>query len=753
MPLSWILIYTMAMALRTLLGITTKRSGKLPASFLPTRQRQSDTTVFMTSTPTLAKWEILKKSAMQVSVSMVDLGSPSGMSILKTWKTETEFWNLYRTKYTTLINKAREFLRNHAKALAENPSGPRPKAAIFISAGFDASEWESEGMQRHKRNVPTEFYAQFTADVVKMSQEEGLGVDGRVISVLEGGYSDRALSSGVLSHLCGLTSTSKDTPSPDQPSAPSPGQPSAPGTSVTDTTESAPTLKLAPNLAEYTSDWWSPRYLDEMQALTAPPTKSREKSTSTFRSSTRSSSAKVVAPPRERKSVGSYPGLDPMPFHLPEIGWATASCELFKTVIPRNRQTTSHAPEDLGAAASRQRQQVARDGGSMNPDTVRRPPPVPVDDKRTLRVRKTKSPTPYSPRPATPRQQAMRKNRRKTLDGNESPDVSRESSPSVDARRRKSTAAVAPVATDEIGASNNSKILSMDGSSSAKSSRPTSASGSRKSSPDTPKKSSAMRRAPPVPKVPTTFLPSKLSDQVARPEDDDVENLSTGLRKIKLVMPSPEEQAVREKKANEARKHNAKGAKTPKSPATRKTTSTKTAKGKTVLHPETLPTSSPPALPTPPIGVSASDDMAKQENQPSNFGLSSDTLVASSPMMPPANAAGPSAMELMFPVAKPSEWATPSVPPATSQQQASFATTDSPPQTPDNNLHMDISPLQSNVFSPPTSEGHTKTGLPVFTSSSAIPFAASETTTERHPKDQPHTSYPQNNSESNYPSM
>lgn len=643
---------------------------------------------------------------------------------LETWETETDFWNLYRTKYNTLINKARDFLRHHAEKLAKSPNGPRPKAAIFISAGFDASQWESKGMQRHQRNVPTGFYAQFTADVVQMAQEEGLGVDGRVISVLEGGYSDRALTSGVLSHLCGLTSTSEGIPSPDQPDAPAPGR---------------------------RNDWWSPRNLDELEPLLASSTKSREKSTSTFLSSTRSSSAKVVAPPRERKTSSSYLGLDPIPSNLPEVGWATASHEAFKALIPGSRETTSHAPEYLGIAASRQRRQAARDGSSMNPDTVRPPPPTPADGKRTLRTRKAKSPTPYSPRPATPRQQAMRKNRRKTLDSNEVvPDDSRESSPSVDARRRKSTTAVAPVATDDTDASKNPNILSMDGSGSVQSSRPTSTNNSRKTSPDTPRKSSATRKAPPVPKVPNTFLPSKLSDQVARPEDDDLENLSNGFQKIKLVMPSPEEQAAREKKANEARKQTAKGAKTPKSPATRKTTtSTKTARGKTALRPESLPTSSPPALPTPPIGVSASDATVKQENQPFNFGLSSDTLVASSPMMPPANPAGPSAQGMMFPVANPSEWATQTVSPAASQQPASFAD-NSPPHTPGNDLDMAISTPQSNVFSPPTSEGHTKTGLPVFTSSSAIPFAASDTSSERPPQDQPH---PQSNYGSNYPSM
>ena len=102
------------------------------------------------------------------------------------------------------VEKARIFLRHHTQRLRGIVNGPKPKGAIFISAGFDASEHEGAGMQRHSVNVPSEFYARFTRDIVQLAQEEGTGVDGRVISVLEGGYSDKALISGVLSHVSGL---------------------------------------------------------------------------------------------------------------------------------------------------------------------------------------------------------------------------------------------------------------------------------------------------------------------------------------------------------------------------------------------------------------------------------------------------------------------------------------------------------------------------------------------------------------------
>ncbi|KAJ5929629.1 hypothetical protein N7454_006579 [Penicillium verhagenii] len=475
---------------------------------------------------------------------------------LATWETEAEFWDLYETKYKILIDKARDFLRKQTKILAKAPKGPRPKAAIFISAGFDASEWESTGMQRHKVNVPTEFYAKFTADVLQMSQEEDLGVDGRVISVLEGGYSNRALASGVLSHLSALGATLPNITSPRQGDIPA-------------STSASPS-------ATYRVDWWSPENLSEMEALMFPPIKSREKAAPTFSNPTRSFSAKA----RGRKSFGSNEGIDPtMP--LPEVGWATAAHELWKTLVPQDRQTMSCRPEDLNAAATRERyaSQVARGLSSAEnyvipviPVPPPPPPPPPTEDKRQPRAKKSKAPTApvsSSSRPGTPRQQAMRnKNRRKTLDGRRSPDASGTSSPSEDANRRKSATAIAPATPpveigDLVGSESHFGTYSAiaHGNSTASGTRPgrqqqpqikiektaaaqssTTAPAGRlpktlTSRPATPKRQATPRKAPPVPKVPTTFLPSKLSDQVKISGDEAVEELTAGLDKIKLVLP------------------------------------------------------------------------------------------------------------------------------------------------------------------------------------------------------------------------
>lgn len=56
-------------------------------------------------------------------------------------------------------------------------------------------------MSRHNRKVPTSFYYRFSRDVCAISDKYAKG---RIVSVLEGGYSDRALTSGAMAHLSGL---------------------------------------------------------------------------------------------------------------------------------------------------------------------------------------------------------------------------------------------------------------------------------------------------------------------------------------------------------------------------------------------------------------------------------------------------------------------------------------------------------------------------------------------------------------------
>lgn len=131
---------------------------------------------------------------------------------LEDYKTEDEFNQHYQDKYSVLFEKAREFLnaaRDAASITAHNNGNKTPfRPMIFLSAGFDASEFEMTTMQRHGAHVPTSFYNKFTRDSIKLANEySGGGDDGdncKVLSLLEGGYSDAALSTGVFAHLTGL---------------------------------------------------------------------------------------------------------------------------------------------------------------------------------------------------------------------------------------------------------------------------------------------------------------------------------------------------------------------------------------------------------------------------------------------------------------------------------------------------------------------------------------------------------------------
>lgn len=62
-------------------------------------------------------------------------------------------------------------------------------------------------MSRHGRKVPTSFYHRFTQDACSFAERYA---QGRIVSVLEGGYSDRALASGAMAHLCGLSQPEGD---------------------------------------------------------------------------------------------------------------------------------------------------------------------------------------------------------------------------------------------------------------------------------------------------------------------------------------------------------------------------------------------------------------------------------------------------------------------------------------------------------------------------------------------------------------
>lgn len=142
--------------------------------------------------------------------------------------------------------KRRTLAEGEATAAA-GPAADAPAVRPFrplvaVSAGFDASENETVAMRRHGVYVPTVFYHRITEDIVRLAQEYpesttdaeysrvqeeederqaagGAGSHGarsrqlyrtghaKVLSLLEGGYSDGALSTGIFAHVSGLVGT------------------------------------------------------------------------------------------------------------------------------------------------------------------------------------------------------------------------------------------------------------------------------------------------------------------------------------------------------------------------------------------------------------------------------------------------------------------------------------------------------------------------------------------------------------------
>ncbi|KAG2155852.1 arginase deacetylase [Suillus bovinus] len=133
-----------------------------------------------------------------VQAASTSINGPHGQYIenihLQTYSSEVYFWEvLYKEQYSTLLTRASQFL--------DSTGGPGDDVMVFISCGFDACEHEYSSMSRHNRKVPTSFYHRFTLDTCTFAD---VYARGHVVSVLEGGYSDRALSSGAMAHICGL---------------------------------------------------------------------------------------------------------------------------------------------------------------------------------------------------------------------------------------------------------------------------------------------------------------------------------------------------------------------------------------------------------------------------------------------------------------------------------------------------------------------------------------------------------------------
>ena len=326
---------------------------------------------------------------------------------LQPWKTIDEFWELYESRYRILLDKARVFLRHHSAQRKD------AKAAVFISAGFDASEWEGAGMQRHKVNVPTEFYARFTHDIRALASEPGSGCDGRVVSVLEGGYSDRALCSGVLSHLSGLCGSpicSKST---------------APNGDIAGQLDSAMrgmSLNGTRTSFTYDPDWWSAANLTALENKINPPPpsapgkKMRVGQQPTYATPTESFAYKVVDPNKFARSISgtmrevSMPARAPTP-PPPEVNWVIATQELSKLLIPTDRQTKSFTAEELAGPKPEKKVRQSAIGLGVSTEDVLKPRETRSNRRQTLHD----LPLSVADAPAVPALQQRKTSRRSSL--------------------------------------------------------------------------------------------------------------------------------------------------------------------------------------------------------------------------------------------------------------------------------------------------------------------------------------------------
>ncbi|TVY46074.1 Histone deacetylase [Lachnellula occidentalis] len=397
-----------------------KRATSLPKNALPWKK----TSIGYFSLHDINSYPCEMGDEEKVKNASLCIENAHGQSIwnvhLQPWKSENDFWELYETKYSILLEKTRNYLRAQTERLQASPNGPRPKAAIFLSAGFDASEWESSGMQRHKVNVPTEFYARLTRDVVKLAAEEGTSVEGRIISVLEGGYSDRALYSGVLSHLSGLAGGAPVVIKQESNDLGHEiGQKFG---SLSNFEVSEPVVDQVPL---YDPLWWSSQRLEQLDAIVNPaapppePKKAKDGTPPTYSTPTQSFIAKVASPRRVVSMGNSSPrpvvSRPPSP-PPPEVDWTVAAHELSKLLIPLDRQTMSCRPEDLSAEATRARRD--RQSILIPPTSGSEPSEITNQNTRmALRTRKPAKPIVETEEEDDGRKPAPKANRRKTVAG------------------------------------------------------------------------------------------------------------------------------------------------------------------------------------------------------------------------------------------------------------------------------------------------------------------------------------------------
>ena len=710
---------------------------------------------------------------------------------LEAWKDHAEFWKLYESKYLILLEKTKKFLKHHSDRLSTTPDGPQPKAAIFLSAGFDASEWEGAGMQRHKVNVPTEFYARFTKDVVALSEELGLGADGRVISVLEGGYSNRALTSGVLSHICGLTHNAQATTSSISGNfgLAEEMQRKLKLSSVTSSESHAHPAVMA----NFDAEWWALEHLEALELAVDPDAhehaaKKVDKGIGNYSSPTHASTARMSEQARERRSLSAQSearrGAELEPNPLPQVDWCTAAYELSRLIIPSDRQTLSCRHDELNGEASKSRRARQSDiSVSTEPD-----------QKMQLRDRRAKAPEFAGVKPRVP----SRTNRRITIAGAaDLPEPhSRQASVSLDTsnvaidRQRRRSSAVSSMISgfDNMNIGGSSAVGSRDVSEAPSAQAAKVAPVRKPRAPPPPKTTVEKKRASPrkvpakpastarvplnmsikaadaditskVPRKPGSKINSALTSPVDQSSTSDVlGDLTNGMKKmsIKLKVPTPEENAMREKQKDEELQRKAKVPRKPavsKASKTSKASSARTSNGTAASSSSETKVDPEPALPNAdPVMAQAplTHTMLPQPEQVLAETPQIAPILTSQdpPTVPDANALmiGPIIAETPAPASFMSSLASEvdanlrgqeeievhrqkvvqnllSEAPDAAQPQI-LKEHQSQPQSQPQPRSTQVDDSERKLGSPTPGSGRSKADLPVFTSDSPIPFAS-----------------------------
>ncbi|KAH7145082.1 hypothetical protein DER46DRAFT_515967 [Fusarium sp. MPI-SDFR-AT-0072] len=488
---------------------------------------------------------------------------------LEPWKSEEEFWKLYETRYIVLLDKVRNYLRNQAERLRE--SNLPPKAAIFFSAGFDASEWESAGMQRHKVNVPTEFYARIAQDVVKLAAEEGLHVGGRVISVLEGGYSDRALCSGILSHLSGLAGDQTYAQEPDNVGRLGVEMGQKIGSLSGEMSYSFEQRPSLDSVHAYDPSWWSPSHLDELEALmevpNGPAKKPQSATLPTYFSPTQASTAKVSDPIKMRRSLsnlGASMTRPPSP-PPPEVPWAIAAHELSKLLIPSSRQTDSCKPEELNAEASkarRDRQSIIM-GIDPNPPAVSSSRPTSRMSLRERRAKAAPTPEPTTEKAGEP---AVRRTSRRLSEIPSSlttRDVSPGEADRPEVVEHARTVPNSPMATKSVASTNPPVKKARNSTAPRKEPAPRAPRGTKKATTT----AGPSRPATATQKAKSPAKASK-KDGASSTGGDDIDSITSGMKKIRINLITQSQKDAKERARLEAEKAKGKESSITYKPAT-----------------------------------------------------------------------------------------------------------------------------------------------------------------------------------------